>query len=423
MARNLFYFKEVLDNGVRVVAERMPHVKSVSLGIWVEVGSRDEDDQLTGISHFIEHMFFKGTRRRSSEQIAQEIDRLGGELNAFTARENTTFYIKVLDEHLNIAIDLIGDLFHHSKFDRVEIEREKRVVLEEIKMVEDDPEDLVHELHTQNVWKGNPLSRPILGNTKTVQDIDREKILSYLKHYYHPERIVIAVAGNFSPPLLRKRLNKVFGRSQPHFPWICHRDVPKINGRFFVKKKPLKQIHICLGLKGLPLVHRDRYAIYALNALLGGSMSSRLFQEVRERRGLAYSIYSNLLSFQDTGLFTVYAATNRKALDRVIRLILRELNHLRKNGVGQTELKRTLTQMKGNVMLGLESTISRMNRLARDEIYFGRYITLKEILGEIDKIKRHQIHRLADDLFEVQNMSLTVVGPSSPPKNIRARFC
>jgi predicted Zn-dependent peptidase len=423
MVRDRDYFKECLDNGIRVVAERMPHVKSVSLGIWVEVGSRDEDGPLAGISHLIEHLFFKGTRRRTTERIAQEIDRLGGDLNAFTSRETTTFYIKVLDEHLNKAINLISDLFHHSLFDQAEIDREKQVVLQEIKTVEDDPEDLVHELHTQNIWKGSPLGRSILGSAKTVQVITRKEILSYLKQYYRPERIVIAVAGNFSPAFLMKRLNQVFGRFYTLSPVTTCREAPSLNGKFLFKKKPLSQSHICLGLKGLPLVHQDRYAVYALNALLGGSMSSRLFQQIREQQGLVYSIYSHFSGFQDTGLFTIYAATNKKVADKVLRLVIRELDRLRLDGVERGEFERTLTQMKGNVMLGLESTNSRMSRLGMDEIYFGRYFTLKETLGKIESIKRRQVHRLANELFGVHDRSLTILGPpTSSLKGFEARF-
>ena len=296
-------------------------------------------------------------------------------------------------------------------FDQTEINREKQVVLQEIKMVEDDPEDLVHELHTQNVWKGNPLGRSILGSVKTVQEISRREIIRYLKKYYHPERIVISVAGNFSTTFLMKRLNKVFGRFKGQIPPPTLREAPHINGRFLIKKKPLTQVHICLGLKGLPLIHQDRYVVYGLNTLLGGSMSSRLFQEIREKRGLAYSIYSSFSGFQDAGLFTIYAAVSQKFSERVLHLILRGLKLLRDEGVGRSELNRTLAQLKGNIMLGLESTNSRMSRLARDEIYFGRYFSLKEMLGEIGKINRPRIHRLADELLDRHDMSLTILGP------------
>jgi predicted Zn-dependent peptidase len=417
------FFKTILDNGIRVVAEQVPAVKSVSLGIWVEAGSRDEEDPVAGISHFAEHMFFKGTRRRNAFEIAQEMDGLGGELNAFTSRETTTFYVKVLDEHLDQAVGILGDLFHHSLFDPAEIEREKQVILEEIKMVEDDPEDLIHDLHTQNLWKGSPLGRPILGEAGTVKRITRPQILTYLSEHYHPERTVIAAAGNFSPSHLMTRLNRVFGRTKPRSKTMPDRQPPTINGRFLIKRKPLMQVHLCLGLKGLPLTHPDRYAAYTLNALLGGSMSSRLFQEIRERRGLVYSIYSHLSGFRDAGLFTLYAAAGEAAADQVLRLILKELKRLRMRGVGRDELERTLNHVKGAIMLSLESTSSRMSRLAKDEIYFGRYFALKEILGEIKKINRRQIHRLAEELLDPRVMSLTLLGPlSSPPKSAEPLF-
>ena len=423
MADDRPFFKRVLDNGIRVVAERVPYVKSVSLGIWVEAGSRDEEDRVAGISHFVEHMFFKGTRRRNAFEIAQEMDGLGGELNAFTSREATTFYVKVLDEHLDQAIDLLGDIFHHSLFDPAEIEREKQVILEEIKMVEDDPEDLIHDLHTQNLWRGSSLGRPILGEPGTVKKITRSQILSHLSEHYHNDRIVIAAAGNFSPSRLTTRLNRVFGRARPRSTAAPRRRPPKADGQLLIKRKALTQVHLCLGLKGIPLPRPDRYAAYVLNALLGGSMSSRLFQEIRERRGLVYSIYSHLSGFRDAGLFTVYAATSEKSADQVLRLVMKELKRLRTHGVGRDELERTLNHVKGGIMLSLESTSSRMSRLARDEIYFGRYFTLKDIVGEVDKINRRQIHRLAEELLDPREASLTILGPlSSPPKSVRPLF-
>jgi len=423
MSRRRTYFKETLDNGIRVVAEQIPDVKSVSLGVWVGVGSRDEEDRLAGISHFIEHMFFKGTRRRSAGRIAREIDGLGGELNAFTSRENTTFYVKVLDEHLDRAVDLMGDIFHHSLFESSEIEKEKQVILQEIKMAEDDPEDLVHELHTQNVWKGNALGRSILGEAQTVAEMTRSDLMSHLRRSYSPNRIVIAAAGNFSPRALIRQFNRVFGRGPSKGTWN-HRVRPVgLNGRVLIRKKPLEQVHICLGMKGLPLTHPDRYGIQALNALLGGGMSSRLFQEVREKRGLVYTIYSHASGFHDTGLFTIYAATSKAAYNKLLKVVFRELARVRKEGVGRAELDRTLAQMKGHIMLGLESTDSRMGRLAKDEIYFGRHFSLKETLSGVEKVTRRQVHKLAKELLDPAEMSLTVLGPvGSIPKSVRSVF-
>lgn len=411
------YRKEVLGNGIRVVTEQVPFVKSVSLGIWVEVGSRDEKKEEAGLSHFLEHMLFKGTERRSAQDIAREIDGLGGELNAFTSREGTTFYAKVADEHAGRAVNLLGDLFRNSVFKKSEIDREKQVVLEEIKMVEDDPEDLVHELHTKNIWQGHPIGHSILGDSKSVQSISKRKLKDFISRKYLPERIVISAAGRFNRPELIRRIRRVFGSfgkngggagiSEP-------RMVPSTNGfRFAVQKKKLEQAHLCLGLPGLPLAHRDRYGAYALNTLLGGGMSSRLFQEIREKRGLVYSIYSSLSGFKDTGLLTIYAASSPKIIRKVIKLTVDELRRIRKGGVTREELKRALNQLKGNILLGLESTNSRMNRLAREEIYFGRTFSMEEVISEIDKVSRKQIQDLAEELLDPSRLSITVLGPVS----------
>ncbi|HEY5649380.1 MAG TPA: pitrilysin family protein, partial [Nitrospiria bacterium] len=280
--------KEVLDNGIRVVTEEVPFVKSVSIGVWVEVGSRDEEDGEAGLSHFLEHMMFKGTARRSAQDIAREIDVLGGELNAFTSREGTTFYTKVTSRDVSKAVNLLADLLRNSVFKPVEITREKQVVLEEIKMVEDDPEDLVHDLHTSNIWKGHPISHPILGDSKTVRAISRRKLLDFMDRKYLPQRIVISVAGCISRPSLMKQLRRAFGSLGKGGKGKGHplpQPVPSTNGfRFSVQRKELEQVHLCMGLPGLPLAHRDRFGAYALNALLGGGMSSRLFQEIREKR-------------------------------------------------------------------------------------------------------------------------------------------
>ncbi|MBI3811588.1 MAG: insulinase family protein [Nitrospirae bacterium] len=407
------FHKEVLDNGIRVVMEEIPFVKSASLGIWVEVGSRDEDDTEAGLSHFIEHMFFKGTARRSARQIAQEMDGLGGELNAFTSRETTVFYAKMVDEHLPRAVDLLSDLFRHSRFSPAEIEREKKVILEEIKMVEDDPEDLVHDLHTANVWRGNPIGRPILGEVKIVRAVSRRKILDYLNRKYLPGRIVISAAGRFNRSALIKQLNRAFrtfGRaSERGSSW--RPSLPVADGRLVIRRKKLEQAHLCLGLPGLPLAHRDRYGMYALNTLLGGGMSSRLFQEVREKRGLVYSIYSHFAGFKDAGMLTVYAASSPKAIRQVLNVTIRELRRLRERGIRSDELRRAVDQMKGGTLLSLESTNSRMSRLAKDEIFFGRFFTLEETLGEINKVSKRQVERLGDQLLDTRKLSLTVLGP------------
>lgn len=405
--------KAVLDNGIRVVAERIPHLQSLSIGLWVEVGSRDEGPGEHGISHFIEHMFFKGTAKRSAQQIAEEIDHLGGELNAFTARETTTFYLKLLEEHLAPSLALLGDIFHNSTFDPVEIERERQVVLEEIKMVEDDAEDLVHDLHTENVWRRSPLGHPVQGDLRSVEGFTRDQVLGYVARHYHPRRIVISVAGRFSSNRLLGLLNRTFGgyRRESGAPAFPRRTPPELDGRFLLKRKALEQVHFCMGLRGIPLNHAERYVGYALNILLGGSMSSRLFQEVRERRGLVYSIYSSLVGFKDTGLFTIYGATGKENLEKVVQVTARELRRIRRDGVRREELERALNQLKAAIMIGLESTNSRMNRLAKDELYLGRYVSMRETMSEVAKVNRRRLHALCDALLDPKSFSLTILGP------------
>ncbi|MFY9271342.1 MAG: pitrilysin family protein [Candidatus Manganitrophaceae bacterium] len=402
--------KVVLDNGIRIVTERLASVKSVSIGLWVNIGSRDEEAHEHGMSHFLEHMFFKGTEKRTAKEIAREIDAVGGELNAFTSRETTTFYAKVLDAHLGEAVDILSDNFHSSTFDSREIEKEKQVVIEEIKMVEDDPEDLVHDLYTEDVWKGNPLSRSILGTAETISGITRKKILRFLRRTYDPKEIVIAVAGRFEAEPLMKILDRAFGSYTSEEIRLHPRIPPQIVPHFQVKKRKLEQVHLCIGTKGLSHADPDRYALYVLNTILGGSVSSRLFQEVREQRGLAYSIYSFPSSYQDGGLFTVYAGTSAVHAPKVVGLIAKEFKKMKEKGVDATELEKAKNHIKGSLMLSMESTSSRMSKLAKDELYFGRSFSLQEIVREVDRVSGKQVHRLADTLFDAKNFSLTALG-------------
>jgi predicted Zn-dependent peptidase len=410
----IMYRKLVLKNGVRVVVERMPTLKSVTIGIWVNVGSRDEGAGEAGLSHFLEHMFFKGTRTRSAAQISREIDALGGEMNAFTTRETTTFYVKVVDQHLRPALALLSDLFHHSRFGSREVAKEKQVVLEEIRMVQDDPEDLVQELHAKQTLKRHPLGRPILGDRETVQAFTRAQLLRYVHAHYHPLQTVVAVAGNFNPKELLPVLETSFGSFQGGDQPGVSRWPPVVNGGLLVRRKPLEQAHLCLGLKGISLGHKDRYAAHTLNALLGGNVSSRLFQEVREKRGLAYSIYSYLSSYSDGGTLTVCAATRPREAPRVIELVCREIRRLRTAGVDRQELERARNQMKGGLMLSLESTHSRMSKLAKDELQQGRYTSLEEMMAEIDRVSEGQILQLSRELLDLSCLAVTALGPVSP---------
>jgi predicted Zn-dependent peptidase len=397
-----------------LVTERIPTLKSVTAGMWVNAGSRDESPAQAGYSHFIEHMFFKGTATRSATDISREIDALGGEMNAFTTRETTTFYVKVLDQHLPKALDLLSDLFHRSRFGTKEIEKEKQVVLEEIRMVQDDPEDLVQELHTGLVMGRHPLSRPILGQEATIARSRRKDLLDYVETHYRPQEMVLAVAGNFDQRQLEKTIARTFGRRRQSVNAVPRkRWPPEICGGVVMRQKPLEQVHLCVGLKGIPAGHKDRYAAYVLNSVLGGSVSSRLFQEVREKRGLAYSIYSFLSGYSDGGTITIYAGTRVREVERVLDLIRREIRKMAAHGIEQSELKRTKDQMKGSLMLSLESSHSRMNKLAKDELIAGAHTSLEEMLSEIDAVTEQQVSRVAQELFTPRTMAITGLGPLS----------
>ena len=403
--------KDILDNGIRVVTENIPHVRSVSLGVWVNVGSRDEDKELNGISHFIEHMLFKGTKRRTASEIAIEIDSMGGELNAFTSKEVTTYYVKVLDESLPKAVDLISDLFMNSLFDPKEIERERKVIMEEIKMVEDTPDDLIHEIFFETAWRGSRLGRPILGDKKSMARITRDDMLGYMEGNYLPSEIVISAAGKFEHKKLIDLLNESFGKINRKGVKPA-RDITEFHPANLVKKRKLEQVHLCVGTTGYPYSHEDRFGVYAMNTLLGSSMSSRLFQEIREKRGLAYSVYSYLTSLRDTGLFVIYAGVSPAKAVSVVRLVAKEIKKLRKDGVTDGELAKVKEQMKGNMVLGLENTNNRMSQIAKQEMYFGRYFSLDELLARVDAVDQEQMARVSSGAFRKGNFALTALGPT-----------
>ena len=408
------YRKIVLDNGIRLVTEQIPTLKSVTVGIWVNAGSRDESPAEAGYSHFVEHMFFKGTGTRSATDISREIDALGGEMNAFTTRETTTFYVKVLDQHLPKALDLLSDLFLRSRLDRKEIEKEKQVVLEEIRMVQDDPEDLVQELHAKVVMGRHPLSRPILGRESTIIRISRQNLLEYIDSHYRPEEIVVAIAGNFDHRQLEKTMTRIFGGYRKSSSSISRkRWPPELLGGAMMKQKSLEQVHLCVGFESVAAGHKDRYAVYALNAVLGGSVSSRLFQEIREKRGLSYSIYSFLSGYSDSGTITVYAGIRAREVERVLDLVYREVRKLARHGIDGHELKRTKDQMKGSLMLSLESSHSRMNKLAKDELIAGTHTALEDLIVEIDGVTEQQVFQTAQNLFIGDKIALTGLGPLS----------
>jgi predicted Zn-dependent peptidase len=409
------FSKTVLDNGIRIVSHEMPDHRSVSLGIWVENGSRHESEAENGLSHFIEHLLFKGTERRSAAQIAEEMDAVGGVINAFTSKEHTCYYAKVLDENLPLAIDLLTDIFLHSSFDAEEIERERSVILQEISQAEDTPDDYVHDLFNLDFFKNHPIGRPICGSQETVNNFQREDILGFFKSRYRPRRVIVSTAGNFRHQALvdemAARLGSVpDGDRQDGAPRANGETAPEMGSGVFPHAKSLEQVHLCLGVAGISQAHPQRYVAYVLNTLLGGGMSSRLFQEIREKRGKAYSVYSFSSSYKDVGYLGVYAGTSLEWTEEVVELILKELQKLAAGKIKDDELSRTQGQLVGSMMLGLESTDSWMSHIARNEIYFGKSVSTEEICQKIRGVSRDEVIELADTLFAKGAMTLTLLG-------------
>jgi len=405
--------RDVLDGGLRLITETMPHVRSVTIGVWLTRGSRHETDERGGIAHFVEHMLFKGTGSRSAEDIAQAIDSIGGQLDAFTAKEYASYYIKVLDEHVPLAVELLADIVRRPAFAADEIEREKKVILEEIKMVEDTPDDLVHELFTQHFWEGHPLSRPILGSPETVEALNRETLLDYFGRAYVAPNMIISAAGNLDHGRVRELVLDAFGGLTPTAE-TPNGPPPRVSPQAIVRAKELEQSHLCLGTNSYPQSHDDRYVSYILNTVLGGSMSSRLFQNIREKRGLAYSVFSGLSAYRDAGNITIYAGCANEAVGEVIDLCVEELKAMKRAPVPDAELRRAKDHLKGSLMLSLENTASRMSHLARQEIYFDRHFGLDETLAGVEAVSRDDIQRVAADLFSNGSLAATVVGPSAP---------
>lgn len=402
--------REVLPNGLTVLTEEMSHIRSVSIGIWVKTGSRHEDAEANGISHFLEHMVFKGTTSRSAEDIARQVDSIGGNMDAFTAKECICFNVKVLDDHLPIALDILSDLVLNPVFDTKDIGRELGVILEEIKMDEDNPDYLVHEIFTQNFWKDHPLGKPILGTKDTVRSFDQQLLQQYYGRHMKPGNIIIAAAGNLNHQRFVELVSKRFAPMKAGK--NGHHDVPpKVLSRIIMRhKKALEQVQICMGVPSHPISHERRYTGYILNTLLGGGMSSRLFQNVRERQGLVYAIYSELNPYRDTGCLSVYAGTSRQTAPQVVESIVSEFREIKKNPVPEDELRRAKDQLKGSLMLSLESSTSRMSNLARQEMYFDRFFGLDEIIDHIEKVTAPDLQQLAQEYFRSDSIAVTVLG-------------
>jgi len=402
--------REVLPNGLTILTEEMPHIRSISIGIWIKTGSRHEEPDVNGISHFIEHMVFKGTATRSAADIARQVDSIGGNMDAFTAKECICFNVKILDEHLPIAFEILSDIVLRPVFDTSDIARERGVILEEIKMDEDSPDYLVHEIFTQNFWKDHPLGKPILGTKETVRRFERELVTDYFRQRFVPENIIVSAAGRLD----HDRFVDLVARAFAHLPTGSnglHQSIPKTCARIIMRnKKALEQVQICLGVPSHPISHEKRYASYVLNTLLGGGMSSRLFQNVRENQGLVYAIYSELNPYRDTGCLSVYAGTSRESASKVVQSIVAEFRTLKAELVTPEELERAKAQLKGNLMLSLESSTARMSNLARQEMYFDHFIGLDEIIQNIENVTAEHLTELAEEYFRTEHIAVTVLG-------------
>lgn len=409
-----------LDNGVRIVTEKIPGVRSVAISIWVGAGSRHENVKNSGISHFIEHLMFKGTQKRSASDIAESLESVGGQLNAFTTKELTCYYAKVLDEHIDIAVDVLTDMFFNSTFTDKAIKKERGVIEEEIKMYEDTPDELIHDLFVHTVWPQNPLGKPILGTIKSLEGINREAILEYINNNYTPDKIVIAVAGNIEHQAIQDKIAPIFktlnrpGKS-------CSIETPHGTKTGVANiTRDIGQVQICFGTKGIAQGNKHLYAIHILNNVLGGGLSSRLVQRIREERGLAYSVFSYHTAFCDTGLYTFYAGTSPTKYDEVLQLIVQEINNVTKNGITEKELNKTKEQIKGSLYLGLENVSSRMTRLGRTELCLNRIIKPEEVVERISAVTLDDVRSVAQMLFKEQEFCLSTIGPLEKPIDLSA---
>jgi len=402
--------KEVFDNGLTLITESMPHVRSVTIGVWLKRGSRHETPAQSGIAHFIEHMVFKGTKNRSAETIASEVDSIGGYMDAFTAKEYASFHLKVLDEHLPLAVDILGDIVRNPLFDPIEMTKEKKVIFEEINMVEDTPDDLVMELFSGAFWPDHPLGRPILGTKRSVSTFRRDDLATFFADVYHAGNILIAAAGNLDHPATARLVQQHFGALRGRPAKAARVRAPKAAVNVVTRaKKELEQVHLCLGAPAYPQAHAERFPAYVLNTVLGGSMSSRLFQNVREKRGLVYSISSGFTSYSDAGNLTVYAGTSLDSVAEVVRLTIEEIRRLKGDRIPETELRRAKDHLKGSLMLSLESTGSRMSHLARQELYFGKQFGLDEVLSSIEQVEADDVQRVAGHIFST-SLTASVLG-------------
>ena len=407
--------KTVLKNGIRILTRKMPHTRSVSMGVWVNVGARDENPAESGLSHFIEHMIFKGTRQRSAFQIAKEFDAIGGHTNAFTSMENTCYHAKVMDTHTDTMVEILSDIFLNSIFDPGEIEKERPVILQEIRMVDESPDEYVHLLSGKNFWGDNPLGRSILGSPENIIRFDADLMKTYFHRLYQPDRIIISAAGNVEHSDIINRVGPAFETIKPGN-GIAERITPQSRSLVDLNHKDLEQVHICLGAPGLSITDPRRYAYSLLNTILGGNMSSRLFQEIREKRGLAYTVYSFITSHVDTGMFGIYLAVDPARALEAADLVLNEIDKLSAKAVTAMELRGAVEYTKGSLLLASESNDNQMVRGAQNEIHFNRIIRLPEVIKKIEAVSAAEILELSKSLFENNKMSLTLLGPVKDEK-------
>jgi predicted Zn-dependent peptidase len=410
LSRSSQYHKTRLPRGLRVVTERIPGVRSTAVGIWVEVGSRHESERENGISHFIEHMAFKGTTTRSALDIAQTIERGGGYINAFTGKELTCFHVHVLDEQIDSALDILYDILLNPVYEPREMEKEKHVILDEIRDHQDMPDDVAHENFVRALFTHHPLARPILGSPKNVRSFTRERVLGFVRRHYVPGRIVVAAAGNVNHAHLLQRVRDGLAISRSnHFP--SQKPLRRLTSRIERHGRPIQQAHMVIGTRGLPYRHRDRYALAAMTTVLGGGMSSRLLQNIREKHGIAYAIYAFTEMLGDTGVWGVYLATDQERVDRARDMVLTELRAIRETRLTDEELHRVKTQLKGNFMLGLENVANRMLRLGRMEIYLGDYQSLEDVCRQIDALTAKRIQTVAEKLLVEDKLVTSIVEP------------
>ncbi len=409
--------KTVLDNGVRIVTGKLPHVRSVSMGVWVNVGARDEKTDENGLSHFIEHMLFKGTTNRSAYDLAKQFDAIGGHTNAFTSMENTCYHASVLDTHFEIMVDILSDIFLNSTFDLGELENERPVILSEISMLEDNPDDYVHILLERNYWGDHPLGKSVLGNRENVMSFDSERIKSFFKERYRPDQILISASGNVDHDRLVERIAPTFGLLTPGGK-NRERTKPVLTTHTEIIQKSIEQVHVCLCNQGLSITHPQRFTSSLMNTILGGNMSSRLFQEIREKRGLAYSVYSFSSLNTDSGLTGVYTGVAPDKVTTAVELILNEWHRICDERISAGELSDAMEYTKGNILLSSESTENHMVRIAQNEIHFGRYVPISETIDKINSVTSEAIQDLANSLFKSESPSITALGPVNDDEKI-----